>query len=356
MSFATTLPDAVQVTNLYLYGSINTPIDKTSPTLARPIDSGLLVDVDVNLYMAGPGRFATANKFELVSHFLNPWLHPESYSIPPGEYTKEQMRSLLGIEYAAVEITQALFDDGLDSYVDRVYVWNTTAFKIDDNARFVVEQNGNRYIDGFAIVPHLDQGRRENFDFEGGWTSEVANYFLENKIDPSGIGRAVEFEFVGDVPKTRFTYNDYVQASNGTQTGNPLNVIKLAASAPALLNLLFNSGATDFRDSEGRFVGYGTTDDDVLTALQFDSVFIDSLLRRALNSRGVRFISAEGSDSLTGGNRNDVLDAGAGADTLDGAGGSDLLLGGGAATISCGVPPATTRWKAARMAIKSMVA
>lgn len=86
------LPTAREVTNLYLYGSLSVPSDQTSSSLIR--EPGALVDpveIDVNDYMAGPGRFATASKFKTIEMFMSPWMYAESSGLAPGIYTKQQV-------------------------------------------------------------------------------------------------------------------------------------------------------------------------------------------------------------------------------------------------------------------------
>ena len=155
----TQLPTAEQVTNLFLYGQLTAPTDKAKDTWIR--ESGIPlpdVNIDINTYMAGPGHFATPDKFELVKWFLNPLTNASSFQLAPGTYTKEQLFGAFGISKAWIGIDQAQYDDGKDDFLARAYIWNTTAFKIKDGATFVVEANGNRRIDEFAVVPFLNYG------------------------------------------------------------------------------------------------------------------------------------------------------------------------------------------------------
>ncbi|MDP3251152.1 MAG: hypothetical protein Q8M77_04505 [Hydrogenophaga sp.] len=217
----TQMPTAQQVTNLYLYGGLEALGDKVDAGLIRGNTSTPL-NVDVNAYMSGPGRFASPSKFELVEKFMSPWLHPESLNLAPGTYTKEQLFSALGISVGYVTIDQSMYDDSKDDFLSRAYIWNTTAFKIHSGARFVVEANGKRHIENFAIVPHSNDNDRENFDFEAGTGfGGLANSLLQPKVDPSNIGRKVFFTFTGDVATTQFSFEDYVGASNTPTRADP---------------------------------------------------------------------------------------------------------------------------------------
>ena len=63
-----------EMTNLYLYGTKEKPQNLGSDGFIRSSDIGLTtnVSVDVNEYMAGPGRFVNAAMFADVQLFFNP--------------------------------------------------------------------------------------------------------------------------------------------------------------------------------------------------------------------------------------------------------------------------------------------
>lgn len=69
----------------------------TADSLIRPSTDNSHLEVDVVDYMNGPGRFATASKFQVVDKFLNPWTYAGSASLAPGSYTKNQLYKALGI-------------------------------------------------------------------------------------------------------------------------------------------------------------------------------------------------------------------------------------------------------------------
>src|SRR5882757_4190859 len=150
---------AAEMTNLYLYGSPVQPSNLTSEALIRSDVAGASTMVNVNDYMTnGPGRFASPAFFEIVKQFFS----STSSGIPVGSYTENQLASLLGINQRIITQQQWAYDDGSADYAERVYIWNTVAFEIDDGARFVVEADGTRHIDNFAIIPFTSSGS-ENF-------------------------------------------------------------------------------------------------------------------------------------------------------------------------------------------------
>lgn len=157
------LPTAEQVTNLYLYGQTTTPSDLADEEWIRPKGKVVPHDVNINDYIAGPGRFVTPGAFTLVERFFNPSLYADSFNLPQKaadpdgliRYTKDDLHAAFDIPSGDprrwVSLQQWAYDDGLDDWKERAYIWNTTAFKMVDEVRFVVEPNGNRYIENYGI-------------------------------------------------------------------------------------------------------------------------------------------------------------------------------------------------------------
>ena len=190
-------PSAEQVTSLYLYGTPTPPSDKQRlENLESPI-----IQVDVNEYMdKGPGRFASPADIELVNKFMYGFANVYNTEvIPPGRYTKSEilkMKDFQNFEGNITKVMQTVHDDGKDNFLERAYIWNTTAFMVDKRAIFVIEHNGNRYIENFALVPYVSPGKQENFDFLGGdIASDIVNPHLKSLIDPQNIGKPVYFAF-----------------------------------------------------------------------------------------------------------------------------------------------------------------
>lgn len=216
------LPTMEEMTSLYLYGQTIPPKNKDhqnlvsrQPTLPYPVSA--------QDFMDGPGRFARASDFEYVNKFFNENYQISAYRLKPGEYSKAEVMKHFGLDRGWVSLTLAMYDDGKDDLIERAYIWNTSAFMLGDKARFVVEPDGSRYIKDFAIRPY----KNENFDFKGGWTSEIVNSKLQREIDPAGIGRTVEITFTGNVNTRTLTEKDYrIEQSKSTNwsLGNAIKV------------------------------------------------------------------------------------------------------------------------------------
>jgi len=325
------------VTNLYLYGSTVTPTnladeDLIRPNIATPATSAT---VDVNDYMNnGPGRFASSNFFQIVNAFFSPF----SPSIAPGNYTEEEMRNLLGVNEAFITMQQWAYGDGTDDYAERVYIWNTVAFEIDDAANFVVEANGDRHIDDFAIVPFSNSGK-ENFDFESSdLLAILGNPTLESTVDPSGLGRDlsgnphnVEIAFSNNITYAQnYDLAAYQADISSSVQSNPLLLATLPSKMDILLDALWASGEIKFLDSDNRPILYGTVDADALngtTSVTGVDVSSHEYLKDYILN-GIRYITGDGADTIIATDGNDVLEGAAGGDSLSGLGGNDSLYGG----------------------------
>jgi hypothetical protein len=150
------------ITNLYLYGQLSTPANLVDANLIRPKDAVSDVPVDVNDFMkTGAGRFAVGSQFELVQRFFALPLH-----VPPGTYTKLQVKDFFGLAFVersiAWDMQQFNYDDGVNDYLDRVWVYNSMAFQISDDAVFIVEDNYEKRIENFAVHPR--KGIPENME------------------------------------------------------------------------------------------------------------------------------------------------------------------------------------------------
>ena len=234
------LLDAETITNLYLYSQKTTPIDDEllNSELIRPeLDLSSVTGNDTNFsnvlpanadvaniaidavpYMStGPGRFANGSQFDLVRAFFG--LGKDEMLTDSGKNSLDENATLTPDTYTKEEIDDELFNGGLggyssslelrnyrdnlsetdadgngvSEYAELVYIWNSTAFAIDDNARFVVNPNGTREIQNFVIQPNLFESPlfRENFDFATAnpFIEAGSRFLLEPLVDPSGIGR-----------------------------------------------------------------------------------------------------------------------------------------------------------------------
>jgi Ca2+-binding RTX toxin-like protein len=315
---------AKEITNLYLYGVKTAPTNFLNESIIRSKSSGSTsVGIDVNDFMSGPGRFASPAFFEIIKRFFNVGL----YNLEPGVYTEQSLRPLLGTSEAYITLQQWAYNDNVNDYADRAYIWNTGAFEIDDHAEFVVDQNGNRYIRNFAIIPLGN----ENFDFES--SSLIAllgnKLFLEDTVDPSRIGKKVIVSF-DNIPTTRvYSYSDYQLSTSNAVLPNPLLAATLFGEIASLTDRLFQDGSTQFL-AGNKPVIYGTDDNDSIIGTT-TSTGVDIANHRQLNafiSAGIAYVAGGGNDDVIGSDLNDILYGNAGNDYLDGSAGDDQLIGG----------------------------
>ncbi len=160
---------AAEVTNLYLYGQSTTPANLADVSvLSHQAPSPLSFDVDQYMTL-GAGRFGKPSQFAMINWFMENSVLGEIGV--ETRYTLAELVSLTGASLR-VRVTQAFYDDGSDDVVQRTYIWNTTHFILED-ATFVMGADGTRWIENLKILPEV-----EDFDFRGGWVSELASYAL----------------------------------------------------------------------------------------------------------------------------------------------------------------------------------
>ncbi len=200
-----TLPTAKEITNLYLYGNKATPTNLLSDSLIRTQAATSSIPVNTQEFMTvGGGRFAVGRQFEIVNDFFT----ADSSRLPPGTYTKVQIAVIFGLTDYGWNMQQYNYRDGTDDYAERSYIYNSQAFQLADDVRFVVKVDGTRSIENFGIIPRTDV--QENFDFDSDDPiAGISNIYLETHIDPSHIGRKVEINFTGDVARTTYDGNSY---------------------------------------------------------------------------------------------------------------------------------------------------
>ena len=267
---------AREITNLYLYGQSTTPSDLSDESLIRPnpISPDPVIDIDVQDYMQnGGGRFAIGSQFAIVRKFFQPgFLEP---NVPPRvqPYTKQEIADIFGLSnFFGWNMQQKDIQDETDDYAERAYVFNTQSFQISDDARFIVDPiTGDKRIENFAI--ELRDDVQDDFDFVGGsiLANTIGSTELVPKIDPSGIGRTVEINYVGVVPRVTYEKSDYeadVVKRNSFQGGN---YIKLLSDTRTLVNDLFDSGVTRFIENDKPIL-YGTDGSDSLSG-EYDRAF-----------------------------------------------------------------------------------
>lgn len=324
------MPTIEEITNLYLYGQSTSPSSLTDESLIRESNETTLRQVDISAYMAGPGRFALPVLFEIIQMFFN-----GEGTLGPGAYFKQTIAANFWgwtadpDHFYGLNIEQSFHDDGGGDYLERAYIWNNTSFKISDETLFVIGEDGSRWIENLGIEPIGG----DDFNFESGLVGEIANFFLEPRIDPSGIGRTVDIQFVGDTPTIeQYTQWNYDQDAQRPSTYDPTLITRFE-SAFDITDQLFSSGVTRFLDANNRPIIYGTNEGDILYLDRLRVAQIDHSLTAhpylgQYASNGVVGIGGDGDDRIYGVSTNDVIYGGIGNDTIDGAGGADTMYGG----------------------------
>ncbi len=316
---------AKDVTNLYLYGSTSTPANLVDNNLIRP--DTVTSSVDVQDFMAtGAGRFAIGSQFNIIKKFFDPGFFTPL--LPAGIYTKQQLGNIFDESFYGWNMQQYDFQDNTDDYAERVYIYNSQAFQISDDARFILTPSGETRIENFAIEPI--PGVPENFDFDtNDPITKIANSYLEARIDPSLIGRKVDINFINPDLVPRVTYDETSFANDVIKRDSfgGFDSLKLINDVNQLTDELFNSGVTKFLDGNKPIL-YGIPGDDfLLTAAQLNDIILYPTLY-PYKDNGVVLIGGTGDDNIIGSSKDDKLLGGSGADRLRSNDGSDTLEGG----------------------------
>jgi hypothetical protein len=109
----------------------------------------------------GAGRFAVGSQFAIVNQFF------KSTVLQAGVYTKQDLLQLFPDlnDFLGANIQQRNFADGKDDLAERVYIWGSTAFQLQDaGLRFHIEADGRKWIENYAVIPRDDGKADENFD------------------------------------------------------------------------------------------------------------------------------------------------------------------------------------------------
>jgi Ca2+-binding RTX toxin-like protein len=335
------LPSAEKITNLYLYGQETIPANLADPTVVNAADRAT-VSVNTQEYMtSGAGRFVSAASFTLMKEFFDGITLGHSDDLAPGTYTKQQILEAQGyFDYAtgdAVRSASVSFNNllyGIDDadYAERTYIWGTVGFAVANDVKFVVNEDGSRQVENFSIVPLqvVQADKREDFDFKGGRLSNVGNnwFGLYDTIDPSRIGKTVNFNFIGDVEKSSLTLDQFNQLEDKISSPS----IPDASKIWELTDKLFAAGSTRFLE-DGNPILYGNSGNNTMEGdiANYDGIDFHLLLHRQLGQyvkNGIIYVAGDGNDSVTATANNDILLGGNGADTLKGNAGNDVLEGG----------------------------
>ncbi|MHB8921546.1 MAG: calcium-binding protein [Halothiobacillus sp.] len=343
-----------EITSLYLYGQVDVPANLTDESLIRPKDVkggqryGADISVDTASFMStGPGRFALGSMSSMVSAFFSSDI-PDDLFIKGKEYTKEDMRDLIisagfaskitnsnGQVFYGINFAQVDFSDGAGDYLQRAYVWNSSAFMLADSVRFIVNADGDRSIKDYAIIPLIknqnNNDSQENFDFKGGgFIAKITNPVNKSLIDPFDIGRTVNIHFEGTVPTGIYTRDNYISdllSHNQQVFLGGVAKTGLVADEADLINSLWVSGVTQSIDSDGRVIVYGSDHADYLGHSKIENLFSLSPLKiyADMSSTGLRLLAGGGNDTLVGDGGVDYLEGGEGVDTYL-AGVGDTIL------------------------------
>jgi len=334
-----TLPTAAEVTEMFLFGAAGRPGTLLDPSIIRPDSASSQItiqNVDV-MSSSGPGRFAVGALFDAIQLFFS----PTTSGLAPGTYTKAQIYAEFGLDTLqerALIFQQAAYDDGNPDYAYRAYVFNTMTFEIQDGAEFVVEPNGQRYIQNYAITVSDDV--QDNFDFNGGSLASLGNNLLEELVDPSGIGRTLNFNYTGTVPTKTYDFSDF-QSETSMAASWSFSPSKLFDDMMDLTKDLFDTGVTKLDENDNAVV-FGNLDEDAVNVENKINIYHKDLAdngiqfvgsdeadeANSINSvRDITFHGFAGEDSFIGGYGNDTLFGGEDVDHLFGAAGADELYG-----------------------------
>jgi hypothetical protein len=333
------MPTAEQIVSRYLFNEDTPPANLKDEALIRAAGAkGDPIEVDMDEFMTtGGGRFADVARFNFVRNFLagNDYTQGEpsgGATLAPGVYSTKQLLGLYGLNpdlhLGIGQYYCGLYDA---DYVDRCYVFGSSAFKINEDAWFTVHANGAREIDNICVEPVND-----NFDYESDSPPAIINNTLtEHVIDPYQLGRQVPIEFTGSVTaRQHLTSADLpsLTARNLTAVTTETSYKAFVAAATdashfaglfqSFLGNLRNKGIVDYQDGHGRFIlhdGQDVNHDGIVDA--------QSCLPEPLWGSGAAILGGGGHDHLLGFVGPDELYGGAGndADALYGGQGDDQL-------------------------------
>lgn len=347
LSYATF--DIHTATNLFLYGTVDTPInyidrlrsqeeynslplrhiDDLRDQNGQPILSPVLrVQIDAQGYMNdGPGRFARAEQAKVVNDFFGGNINLSGLD---GEVT---LRTLIDLGRVlepdiSFQMSQYKIDDpNKDDYASRAYIWNTTRFEIPLDTVFVIDNGVAIEIKDLRIEPSDD-----NFNFiTPGWLNQqIGNeLILEPFIDPFHIGRSLYVEFdntglqlrdgYGHYDLARFQYEqglaDVENLSNPTDLYAKLSAaIALSGPTGGVVYQLQKAGTVEYTTPTNAKVIYGSAEEDIISGSEPENDHAD--------------VKQRGSDVIVAGEGNDTIDSGVGYDTVYAGAGNDIVRTG----------------------------
>lgn len=339
------------MTNLYLYGQETKPADLVSDSLIREgtaLDNkphGVAIELDAVSFMAsGPGQYGYGAASEVVTAFMEGVVNIPHTNGVRTEYT---LAEIVGVTNKSSTFNIQQADYGALSGSDiqlRTYIYGTSHFDIAATAKFVIEADGTRKIENFAVIPTQD-----NFDFvSDDGTTSLANKFGFLTVDPSHIGRQVIMNFTDTnlIATKTYTQTDFINEKNFISNRWNMTEFAIKGSVLSVAIDLFADGQAPSAtfDDNNRPIFYGGNNSDTISygdLSELQSPFLYQYI-----SNGVVLLGGKGNDMLSGalhddhllggddqdrlygGDGSDWLEGGSGSDVLDGGAGNDILDGG----------------------------
>jgi hypothetical protein len=309
---------SVEITNLFLYGTLQAPTNKDSADVIRPDNTAnTAIDVSEDAFMSsGAGRFAVGSRSPIVEKFFNDATDPNGIALSAGTYSVTDLATTYGLS-RNFTLDQKGLADGTSDYAERVWVYNNTSFTIDDDAQFTVDSNGTRHIEYMAVRPLA-----ENFDWVGGDNlTGILNVAASYITDPSDLGVKVDITFTGSFDTYSYDNADFIydNSAEAAQNFGYLNIGDLAS----LPGDLFDAGAIDFISTDGLAITYGSDGADEILSSYLDG----HLLLNDAAELGQKVYLGDGDDIFLGDSFGLTfkIDGGAGDDLADFSDTSDDL-------------------------------
>lgn len=335
------------IVNLFLYGSLNTPVDLEERLRDLPTDKVIRVDVDAISFMKSVGRFAHAGAAAIIGDFFSGDLSSSLGNLEPDGSIRVSVRELLNIDSAFEGKTRfsiSQYETGTfeSDYAYRSFIWGGTSYTLSPETTFVWDASG-QHIDNLAVVPF-----DTDFDFKSNnGLANAVNVLLQEKIDPQQIGRTLDLKFTASSKlawKNASAIDGYDANSYAKDVAklslehSSMTQINLIGYYDALIGLLETEGIVEY-ERDGRPILYDSPRVDEIEAPSQASIIIagagnDRVQGSAFEDEiyggggADTIFGGNGDDVIYGGDGDDILMGGEGADTLSGGSGRDLLVGG----------------------------
>ncbi|PSM51232.1 hypothetical protein CRN67_08940, partial [Campylobacter blaseri] len=324
--------NAETITNLYLYGKKDKPSfeELKSGSFMNRENITLYVS-DIDEYMKSFGRFANASQIEKVSNFFS---DDFGKNVKKGERKDYELNEIPGKR--SYSFKQVDFKGKNEKeWAERTYMFNTQLYFLTKNAKFVIDENGNKYIENFAILPG-----KEDFDFKGGsWIVDIGNSLIKNDIDPYNIGKTLKITYPSYKKENinnpdynnygkliKYSFSDYKNDIKRYDEENYGTYIGLLQPMSKLVDKLWDNGTTKFIDDKGKTIVYGSENSDILSTENLDGKIKFYYNKNRI--KGIHYIGGSGSDTIKGTEAEDILEGGDGNDTLIGGDKKDTMFGG----------------------------